>query len=90
MNQQGEGVRVPTTAVAGGSIIVNVGPNASHVEVDVLGSNGPSKSYEVEANKDTPLPVPSVPGGTVLVIRVGKPPNQRRILVTVIAPSPKP
>lgn len=85
--QNGEGIRVSTTAVAGGSIIVNVGPTDDTVEVGLAGTNQ-SKSYDVPGNKDVNLPVPSVPEGSTLVVVVGKGLRRRRILVTIVAPTP--
>jgi hypothetical protein len=85
--QQGEGVRVTTTAVAGGNIIVNVGTADDVVEVGVAGSPE-INSYPVPGNKDTTIPVPAADPGTVIVVRVGKGKRRRWFYVTIVAPSP--
>ncbi|MFT6082272.1 MAG: hypothetical protein ACJAQZ_004351 [Planctomycetota bacterium] len=85
--QQGEGIRVTSTAVSGGSITVNVGTADDQVEVGVVGSND-STSYNVSANKDTPIPVPALPPGSTIVVRVGKGERRRRFLITIVAPPP--
>ena len=85
--QGGQGIRITGVATPGGSITINVGPSDQTVEVGVLGTPD-STRYQVQANKDTPLPIPPVPAGTVLVIRVGKGPNRHRILITVVSPMP--
>lgn len=84
MMQDGEGVRVATS---GTTVSVDVGPNDDSVEVGELGSSE-TKSYPVEGDKSVAFPVPEAPGGTILVIRVGKGKRQRRILVTIVAPPP--
>jgi len=82
--QNGEGIRVPTTVVAGGTMTVNVGPNDATVEVSVAGSEQ-TASHTVPANKDVAIPVPSVPGGTVLFVTVGKGLRARTIEVLVVS-----
>ena len=85
--RQGEGTRATGTAVAGGSITVNVGPNDSTVEVSVAGSSDTS-NHDVEPNKDASIPIPNVPPGTILFITVGKGLRARFIEVEVVALSP--
>ena len=87
MRQQGEGIRVSSAATPGGVITVNVGPNDDTVEVSVLGDSE-TKSFEVKADKDTDIPVPQVPPGTTLVVRVGKGNRKRRIYVEVVSLAP--
>ncbi|MFT4839747.1 MAG: hypothetical protein ACI8UD_000202 [Planctomycetota bacterium] len=85
--QQGEGIRVTTTAAPGGSITVNVGSADDVIDIGISGS--PNKtSFQGSANKDTSIPVPLAPPGSVLVIRVGKGKRRRIFFVTVVAPSP--
>ena len=85
--QQGEGIRVTAAATPGGSITVNVGTADDVVEIAVAGSED-SDSFDVPGDKDTQLPVPAVPAGTILVVRVGRGLRMRRFLVTIVAPSP--
>ena len=87
MTQNGEGIRVSTTAVSGGSIVVNVGPTDDTVEVGLAGTNQ-STSHHVPGNKDVSIPVPPGTAGATLVVVVGKGSRKRRILVTIVAPSP--
>jgi len=87
MTPQGEGIRAPTPVVQGGSIDVDVGPNDSSVEVSA-GSSGNTTSHDVSPGKQAHIPVPSVPGGTILTITVGRGLRARIILVEVIAPTP--
>lgn len=84
MIQNGEGI----VAVAqGGTITVHIGPNDSTVNISVAGSPNTSTTV-VEPNKDATLPIPQVPGGTVLLVTVGRGLRRRSILVEVIAPPP--
>lgn len=84
MTQNGEGIR----AVAqGGTVSVDVGPNDSTVEVSVAGS-GATTSVPVQPDKRATVPIPDVPGGTLLYVSVGKGSRRRTILVEVIAPGP--
>lgn len=85
--QGGEGIRAPTPVVQGGTIEVDVGPNDSTVEVSA-GSSSETTSHPVNPGKKAEIPVPSVPGGTILWISVGKGLRRRTILVEVIAPTP--
>jgi len=85
--QQGEGIRVSSAAAPGGSIDVNVGTADDVVEISVGGTSD-SYSYDVPGDKDAMLPLPPVPPGTVLIVRVGKGNRMRRFIVTVVAPSP--
>jgi hypothetical protein len=84
VTQNGEGIRVPAVVAPGGTMIVNVGPNDATVEVSVAGSNQ-TTSHTVPANKDVAIPVPPVPGGTVLFVTVGKGLRARTIEVLVVS-----
>jgi len=82
--QNGEGI----IAVAqGGTVTVRVGPNDSMVNIGVAGSDKTSTT-KVEPNKDATLPIPDVPGGTILYVTVGQGLRRRVIFVEVIAPPP--
>ena len=85
--QGGDGVRTTMTATPGGSVTINVGPNEPSVNVENP-VTGASTSLPVSPGKDTPIPIPNVPGGTVIHIRIGKGLRSRIILVEVIAPGP--
>jgi len=85
--QNGEGIRVSTTAVSGGSITVNVGPTDDVVEIGVLGGTA-TTTHHVPGDKDTLIPVPSAEAGSLLVVMVGKGKRKRRIVVTIVAPTP--
>ncbi len=68
----------------GGTVTVEVGPNDSTVEVKD-GDPNHSKSYDVEPGKTAQIPVPNVPPGTVLLIRVGRGARARLLMVEVVA-----
>ena len=87
MIQGGEGIRTSGTAVQGGTFNVDVGPNDTSVEVSI-GGTGESSSHDVSSGKSASIPVPPVPGGTLLFITVGKGLRARIIVIEVIAPTP--
>jgi hypothetical protein len=87
LNQQGEGLRTTGPAVAGGTVTVNVGPNDYVVEIKD-GTTGNTTKLAVEPGKDTSIPIPNVPGGTIVIIVVGRGINARAIPVEVVAPGP--
>ena len=87
MQGGGQGVRTAAPVVQGGSVEVDVGPNDSTVEISVAGADHTS-SVKVEPNKRASIPVPPVPGGTLLFISVGKGARAQVIVVEVIAPPP--
>ncbi|MFN6145765.1 MAG: hypothetical protein ACK5AL_05365 [Planctomycetota bacterium] len=86
MSPQGGGsLRVQGPAIQGGTIRVEVGSNVDCVEISA-GSASETIRHEVEPGKVSELPVPPVPGGTVLWISVGRGLNRRVVLVEVLAP----
>lgn len=85
--QEGEGIRATTPVFQGGTIDVDVGTNDSTVEVSA-GAGTETKTHNVPPGKRASIPVPDVPGGTILWISVGKGLRRRTILVEVIAPPP--
>lgn len=66
---------------------VNAGPNDSLITV-FNSATGGSSSYPVSPGKDTSVPVPNVPGGTVLSIQIGTGINAKTLIVEVIVPGP--
>jgi hypothetical protein len=85
--QGSEGIRGPLTGSAGGSVNVNVGPNDSSIDV-ANSADGKTSTHSVSPGKDTSIPIPDVPPGTVLTIRIGTGLNARVIVVEVVAPGP--
>jgi hypothetical protein len=85
--QQGEGIRVSSSAVAGGNITIDVGTADDVVEVGIAGSKDLTK-YTVPASKSLSVPVPAADPGTVVVVRVGKGKRTRLFYVTIVAPTP--
>lgn len=86
MSPQGGGaLRVVGPVVQGGTITVEVGSNHDVVEISA-GSAGETVRHDVQPGKTTQLPVPPVPGGTVLWISVGKGLDRTVVLVEVLAP----
>lgn len=85
--QGGNGLRGPLAGPAGGSVTVNVGPNDYSVDIS-NSSGGGATSVPVTPGKDTSIPIPVVPPGTVLTVRIGRGPNARYFALEVIAPGP--
>lgn len=82
---QGPTFRAPLTVSIGGTIEVETGTNGGTVEVSEVGSTA-TTSHSVGPTGKSSIPVPNLPQGGYLVVRMGKPPNTRLILVEVIAP----
>lgn len=85
--QGGEGIRGPITATPGSTVPVDVGPNDSEVSV-VDPVTGESTTFYVAGGKTSNIPLPSVPGGTILTINVGVGLRARVIVVEIIDPGP--
>ena len=83
----GAGIRGSNVVTAGGSITVEVGPNDDSVSVTNAGT-GERTDHDVSPGKNNTIPIPNVPGGTWLLIRVGKGLRARVIAVEVISTSP--
>lgn len=84
MRQQGEGIRTSMVVPQGGTIEVDVGPNDATVEIKD-GNPSNSATFKVEPGKRASIPVPPVPGGTVLTVSVGSGARARTILVEVVS-----
>jgi len=87
MTQEGEGIRSGSVVVQGGTMNVQVGPNETSVEIST-GTQVGTTTHSVAPNKTATIPVPPVPGGTILTVTVGNGEHTRTILVEVVAPSP--
>jgi hypothetical protein len=83
MLQNGEGIRGPAVAQSGGTIEVEVGPNDTTVEVST-GNAAETTSHDVTPGKTASIPVPTLPGGGVIWITVGKGVRRRTIIVEVV------
>lgn len=83
--QGGEGLSGPTTAEAGGTIEVSVGPYHRSLELELPGGS-PTK-LPVPPNKTVTIPVPSLPG-EVIRVTIGKGLTKRQIFITIVAPAP--
>jgi hypothetical protein len=81
MQNGGEGMR---SVQQGGTISVDVGPYDTSVDVKIAGSSD-SSTFEVEPGKGVTIPVPPVPGGTLLFVTVGKGLRARVIVIEVIS-----
>lgn len=82
--QGGEGIRAVTQVPQGGTIQVDIGANDSTVEISGGNLQG-TTVHQVDPGKTASVPVPPVPGGTILSISVGKGLRARIILVEVVA-----
>lgn len=80
-----QGIRGPAVAVSGGSIEVDVGTNDSTVEVSVGGQSA-TTSHDVPPHRRVSIPVPAVPGGSVLWITAGIGLRRQILRIEVIAP----
>jgi hypothetical protein len=80
-----DGLRGSTVVMQGGSISVDVGPNDSSVEISQVGG-GPVTTVPVTPGKAASIPLPNVPGGAVLYVRVGRG-NRARIMVVEVVSS---
>ncbi len=80
-----QGVRSASTAVAGGSMQVDVATNDDTVEVSAAGS-GNVTSHPVPPGRRVTIPVPPVPPGTILFVSVGRGLRARVIQGEVTAP----
>ena len=81
------GIRAETAAPSGGTITVNVGPNDQSIQVHDP-TTGRTTSHKVAPGKDTLVPMPVAPAGTVVQVRVGRGPNARIILVEIVSTNP--
>jgi len=84
MQGGGSGLRGPQAVPQGGTIQVEIGPNDTEVEVSEAGVGTPTR-HPVPPGKTATIPVPNVPGGTLLYVSVGKGRRARIILVEVFA-----
>ena len=79
----GQGIRGPSTVPQGGSIVVDVGSADTSVQ---LGSaeGGLLGSYPVGGSRRVVIPVPAVPGGSLLWVRAGRGVDAKVILIEVV------
>jgi len=82
--QGDQGLRTSSQVASGGTITVEVGVSDQTVQVN---AGGPEVlSFPVGPDRTARIPVPNVPGGTVLMISCGRGLRARIVLVEVIAP----
>lgn len=84
---QGQGNQGLRAVATGGTISVEVGPNDASITL-TNNSTGEVSSIPTSPGKDTQVPIPGAPGGTVFTLRIGRGPTARVIVVEVIAPGP--
>jgi hypothetical protein len=82
---QGGALRGPATAVAGGTITVQVASNDATVAM-VDASTGSRIHVDVQPGKTATLPVPNVPPGTFLIVSVGRGLRASFLFVEVVSP----
>jgi hypothetical protein len=85
--QGGQGLVTSATATAGSSIPVEVGPNDASITVTNSSTGGENK-ISTTPGKDTTVPIPNVPPGTLIYITIGRGANRRTILVEVVSTGP--
>ncbi len=82
--QGGSGLRCSSVVMQGGTIDVEVGASDTTVQV-TDGSLGGTSTHSVPPDRKVSIPVPAVPGGTILAVSVGRGLRATVILVEVIA-----
>ncbi len=75
--------RAPTTAIAGGTVQVEVASTASTIFVD--NGSGDITCIEVPANKTVTIPVPETPGA-VITVTVGRGRMRDTLQITITSP----
>ena len=82
---QGEqGIKAPSTAPAGGTIDVSVGPNDAEIEVSSATSDDIT-TYDIPPSKTITIPIPPNPGA-IISISVGRGFSKRILYIEIIAP----
>lgn len=84
---QGPSLRGPATVTQGGVIDIEVSSGSETVEVSVAFGDPPT-SYKVGPDGSVSIPAPQAPGGTIIIVSVGKGLTARRITIEIVAPSP--
>ena len=74
------------SAVSGGQITVDVGPNDQ--QITITSTSGETLTVKVAPGKTTSIPVPNVPSGSILTVRIGTGRNSRVVLVEIIGTGP--
>ena len=83
--QNGQSIRGPSTAVAGGTIEIEIGM-AGDVSINLGGPNG-SQTIPVPAAGKVTIPVP--PGaGPYMTVSVGKGWDRKFLIIEIVSPSP--
>ena len=84
---QGNGISGSSTVPQGGTIVVHVTTGDATVSVST-GGIGDAKSFPVAADGTATIPVPTLPGGTLVCVSVGAGLKKKYLLVEVVAPAP--
>ena len=88
MTLVGGGIRGPQTATPGGSVTINVGTNDPTVQFVDANTGEVLGSVDVEPDKDTTITLPTLPGGSVLQLIVGKGVDTQVLPIEIISPAP--
>ena len=80
-------IKAPAQVQQGGTFVVTVdGATGSDVRIEVaVVGHSESTTYTLVADGTASVPVPPVPGGTLLTISVGSGPNTHSVLVEVVS-----
>lgn len=84
---QGKGVIGSSTVPQGGTITVEVLTGDAAVSVST-GGIGDTQTFPVSSDRTVTIPVPTLPGGTLVTISVGSGLKKQYLLVEVVAPGP--
>jgi len=86
-NSGGGAIDCPPAVPAGGSITITVGPNDT--TLDLQQNDGQVlASIPVTPGKSVSIPVPPLPPGASLVVRLGNAERKRARIVEILQPSP--
>ena len=83
--QSGNPVQAPSSAPAGGTVVVKIKSNAGDVWVDVPGE--PYRQIKVPKSGKVVIPVPNAPG-EVISVRVVRGAEVTGVLIPIVAPTP--
>lgn len=86
-NDAGGAIDCPSAVTAGGTITITVGPNDTTLDIKQI-DGSTLATLPATPGKSITIPVPHVPSGSALVIRLGDAQRKRAKVVEILQPSP--
>lgn len=83
----GGGLRGPTHAAAGSTVTIDAGTNDGDITV-VDPTTGASVHVPAAPGKGTEIPMPNAPGGTIVIVRVGRGLRCSYLLIEIVEAGP--